>query len=109
MVYVFYTLVYYSPTESEEYSLPQVEECDPLYVPSAALNPLQMRRFTMIRIMAQTNAVLVHRQINTGAVSYCPITKHLFGPPSIAASICGHSQLYSKNVYLVHDVHAKVS
>lgn len=84
MVYVFFTLVYYPPTESERYSFPQIEECDPLYVPSAAvrdndsvLNPLQLRRFT----------ILVCRQINTGNVSYCPITEHLFGPNYITASI----------------------
>lgn len=65
MVYVFYTLVYYSPQPSEQYSFPQIEDCDPLFVPSAAvrdndrvLNPLQMRRFEIIRTMAQTNAVL---------------------------------------------------
>ena len=88
MVYVFYTLFYYSLTESELYSFPQIDEFDPLYVPSAAardndsvLNPLQMRRFTIIRDMAKTNAILVCCHINTANVSYCPIIEHWFVRP----------------------------
>ena len=49
--------------------------------------------------MAQTNATLVC--LNTDNV-------YLFTPRSITASIGGNLQWYSKNVYLVHDVYAKV-
>jgi hypothetical protein len=84
----------------------------PLYVASNAvrsndikINPLQLRRLTVLRDLATTDATKVYVHARTREIPYQSILDHLFCPDSIAESIGSNMQFFCKSVYLVKDVH----
>jgi hypothetical protein len=87
----------------------------PLYVASNAvrsndtkLNPLQLRRLTVLRDLANTDATKVYVHVRTREIPYQPIIDHLFCPDSITESIGSNIQFFCKSVYLVKDVHVVI-
>jgi hypothetical protein len=84
----------------------------PLYVASNAvrsndlkINPLQLRRLTVLHDLAITDATTVYVHARTREIHYQSILEHLFCPNSIAESIGSNIQFFCKSVYLVKDVH----
>jgi hypothetical protein len=103
-----------------------LDKHDSLYVPSAAvrdndttINPLGQRRFTIIRELAQTQAVQVGipdlGHISTPSLffgvtpmPFISIIDHLNCPTSVYASIGNNIYSFAQSVYQVVDIHARV-
>ena len=109
-------ILYYSLDQSLFRNLPSLEGMDPMYVPTMAIrhndhtiNPMLLRRFTILRSLTKTSAMAVYDQKQSRVVSFESIIRRLFCPTAITESIGTNIMRHLRGVYMVHNVHAPVT
>jgi len=106
-------VLYYSLDQTLLKNIPAPQSVDPMYVPTLAIrhndhtiNSMLLRRFTILRPLTKTSAMVVYDKKRIRVVPFESIINRLFCPSTIKESIGTNIMRYLRGVYIVHDVHA---